>query len=252
MKRDIHWSYETLDFLKRGSVRPISKAFQRYLRRYCPPPAYVIDLTAGGLTLWDNMNWNSPPGQRYHLVFCDKKPQSDHVVKFDLMKEKDWNWWRGAAPSTWLESGVFDAAVIDSPYQFSPNQWLDRVRVSRSSIRGGNSGVPTTQKYQVHEVAWSFEEFVKVFKMVNEQLPHILKRGGILIVKIMTTHHNKVFYPNQSIIWALLSNMTQIDERIIQVQSSGGFAYAERAKKNHLRFMIFRNIPPTVHLSNIF
>lgn len=228
---DIHWAYETIELVRGSGHKPISTQFQRILRRYCPPPAKVIDLTAGSLSLWHNM----VDLRGYDLTFADKRPKTRDVEKYDMLKIP-WPWVDGGS------YGIYDGAVVDTPYQFSPREWEDRPRVITHKVG---------QKYGLHEVAWSLDEFTRALVAMNQMLPRLLKRDGLLLVKIMSTHMDQTFYPNQSIIWALLSNLTQVDERIVHIQSAGGFAYKERAKKNLLRFMVFRNRHPKVHLRTL-
>lgn len=234
MARDIHWSHETISLVSGQGTKPISKQFQRILARYCPPPARILDLTAGSLTLWHRV---SPS---YHLVLADKKPRTKDIIKFDMERipwEQQFNGELG---------GKFDALILDTPYQFSPGQWENRIRVTKLGVSGG-----VDHKYREHEVSWEFETFLACMRALNMEAPKLLVTDGLLLTKIMTTHHKGEFYPNQSIIWSLLSNLTQIDERITRIQSAGGFSYSERAKKNHLRFMLFRNRKPRIHLHNI-
>lgn len=178
---------QILDGVLARPFHSLENSFELILKTWIPPPAKILDPTAGPRWMWRNLldNSLSLDGElsKYEVVFGDIAPQSDEVRKVDATQL-----------SGVFEKGSFDGLVVDPPY--------------RRNVKGGRYDIERFKGDQ----NFNLDSF---FGHLNEQAYFVLKETGKLIVKIGDSRITGNFEPWDMIATKLLSNFV-LEDRVIR------------------------------------
>ena len=129
-----------------------AEVFKRCLNFYAPPPKMVIDLTHGPGKFYQKVSGG------YTIIGCDVRALKEIKVRNDCRMPP-------------FRNGMFDIAVMDTPYQFGGPRTK------------GESGIgDNVMEYAMVKKA---SEILELF--VDSEINRILTPEGVLIVKIMDT-----------------------------------------------------------------
>lgn len=207
-----------IDSVILGWKYPLSWAINQIIRKYYPPPATIIDLTAGKQLMHKSLfNQTLENNETYKMVFGDIRRLERCHFQADVKKIP-------------LKKNSGDIILFDPPYQ-SPNNRHQKWR-----------------KFEQDDRMAKFYGFIEqrdlelMFKRVNEEFYRILKPNGIIVAKIMDRHENGLFYPNHIILTNKFTNFILHDVIIYR------FIWARKripmpyAAKHHSYIMVFKKL----------
>lgn len=209
---------QILDGVLARPFHSLENSFELILRTWIPPPAKIIDPTAGQRWMWRNL---LEPSTRldqvdsgYTIIFGDIAPQVDDVIKLDA---------RNAYRPEWFE--FFDGEVVDPPY--------------RRNVTGGRYDI---EKFR-GDPNFDLEDF---FSRLNRDADMILKPTGKLIVKVGDARIGDNFEPWDMKATQLLTKF-ELKDRIVRrpfYQRKGApFKRNDRAILTHEWFLLYVKRP---------
>lgn len=183
----------------------IAEAFAEILRFYVPPPALVLDPTAGPRRMYKRLEDRTLDGFDYEFVFADVKSQltPNPHIRLDVRKLP-------------FRDGVFNAIVFDPPFL---EEWQE------------GWGDPRHEDYAY--TGWMKEDIYSLIVYANSEFARVLKPSGRLILKIQDQWINGIFYPHSDRAIALLWNFQLYDKILYRYYTSS--APLQRARYKHRR-----------------
>ena len=226
---------------------------KRMTEQWLPKGGRILDVTAGTLGYWWNLNCKKyalgadgkfflfSDAGKYDLVCCDAIPSLPKILE-EMIKRRD------TKPNSRLrylpvdiihkkdlliddysDLGKFDAEHFDPPYKigespFDPNQTTDKDGVViNSAWRGARSwGTHGLDRFTANLTVADFNDRVRA---LNKQAPWSLKKGGLLFVKVMNQNYSGKIVDHANTCKNELSNfelkMEYIYERMGQTNMGG-------------------------------
>jgi hypothetical protein len=153
LNRKFNW---VLSSLYHRPMVSIADVFTKILVTWIPPPAKILDPTAGPRRMYERlMNQTTLEGYKYDFTFGDIEPQAPDILKMDARE----------LPMDY--SGMFDGLIVDPPYNRD-------LRLDRKKIQAYKG----SREFDLKDfIDRSYDDFLRV-----------LKPKGRLIFKIGDNH----------------------------------------------------------------
>jgi DNA modification methylase len=184
--------------------------FQRILNFFVKEGSIVLDITYGRGLSWKDLKEN------YKIIKVDKRKLFDDVIKADFndyLKKK--------------ESNSVDCIYFDPPYYF-------KEKISNFDI---NDQMLNNEK----EVFWTEEEFRQALSTLQTEVPRVLKKDGIFIVKIMDGYIGKKYFPLAFELFnAMIKRMEPQGIFICPINKKDRIS--ELIRINHIYYLVFKNL----------
>lgn len=184
--------------------------FQRILNFFVKDGSIVLDITYGRGLSWKDLKEN------YKIIKVDKRKLFDDVVKADFndyLKKK--------------ESNSVDCIYFDPPYYF-------KEKISNFDI---NNQMLNNEE----EVFWTEEEFRQALSTLQIEVPRVLKKEGIFIVKIMDGYIGKKYFPLAFELFnAMIKRMEAQGIFICPINKKDKIS--ELIRINHIYYLVFKNL----------
>jgi len=203
--------------IKRGGKRKMltcfqettNLAFQNILKFFVKQNSLVLDITYGRGFSWKNLK------ETYKIIKIDKRKINDDVIQSDfndyLLKKED--------------SSV-DCIYFDPPYYF------------KEKIK--DYDIKKQMFNEEKEVFWTEDEFNQALNTLQNEVPRVLRKRGIIIIKMMDGYIGKYYYPNTFKVFNSLSNvMTSLGIFICPIQRKNPQNFI---RENHIYYVVFQNI----------
>lgn len=187
------------------------------LEFYLSEGSKILDITYGRGGLWQSVKKATP--QIFQLTTNDidlDSPAQHHYYFNDLLK---------------IPIRDFDAVVYDPPYLYG-----------RESFKLHNR---PNEAWTTNKTKWTVDLQVACAQELNKVLPHLLKKDGFLVVKIMDSRFKGQLVLNHKIIIDELTNF-QIRDIIIYARLGVGvFKNKKTPQTAHGFYLIFvLRVPP--------
>jgi len=191
-----------------------SRAFQMILKGFVRPPAKILDVTYGRGNSWKKFSQNTLVGT-YQIVKMD-------LVKYEGVELDEQGDHSKPLP---FENESFDAIYYDPPYYF------------REFVKGANLG---KHLYNINEeVFWTLQDFKASLRGLRKEVPRVLKKGGILICKIMDGYVGRKYFPNSFCVFSSFSSiLVPVGHFIVPIQRIN---YPDSVRVNHINYFVFKN-----------
>ena len=192
-----------------------AKAFQKILTHFVIPPAKILDITYGNGNSWKGFEFNTLNG-KYELTKCDIRKEKDIDLLIDIRKP---------LPNEFTES--FDCVYFDPPYYFKET-------VKDFNIEGN-------MYEEEEEVFWTEKDMQKALQILKTEIPRVLKKGGVLITKIMDGYQGKdTYFPNHYIFYNIFTIFLKPEATFIVPIHRRNIPNI--IKTNHIYYQVFKKL----------
>lgn len=171
------WS--VIDGMRTG----IAEAFAEILRFYVPPPALILDPTAGTRIMYKRLEDRTLDGRDYEFIFGDIKAQltPNPHIRLDAARLP-------------FRENTFDAVVFDPPFM---DHWADFTDSRQDAYA---------------YTGWAKEDIYSLIVYANSEFARVLKPSAYLILKIQDQWIDGTFYPHSDRAITLLWNFQLYDK----------------------------------------
>ena len=187
--------------------------FRNILEFYLPDNSKILDVTYGGGKLWDSVNSYSYP--KYDLIKndIDLEQETDYHLEFGDLEQ--------------IKETPFDAIIYDPPYKYDTKSFSFYDRPDYD--------------WKSNKSLWTLESQKGCAKILNAVIPRILKKNGLVVVKIMDVRVDGKLIPNHDIIINEFSSL-ELKDIIIYVRLGVGvFKNKSSPQTAHGYYLIFKN-----------
>ena len=189
--------------------------FRHILEFYLPDDSKILDVTYGSGKLWQTVNAYSYPKYKLIKNDVDVEQKTDYHLSFDELEQ--------------IKEKPFDAIIYVPPYKYDVKSYSFYERPDYD--------------WKANKSLWMLESQVGCARELNKVFPKILKKGGIVIVKIMDVRVKGKLIPNHDLIIREFNNL-ELSDIIIYVRLGVGvFKNNTSPQTAHGYYLIFRNAP---------
>ena len=187
--------------------------FRHILEFYLEDESKILDATYGSGKLWTTVNSTTP--HKYTLIKNDIDLEQDvdyHLEFEDLDKIKE-------CP--------FDAVIYDPPYKYDTKSFSFHERPDYDC--------------KSNKSLWKLESQIGCARTINDVFPKILKKDGLVIVKIMDVRVKGRLIQNHQLIIKEFTNLQLLSEIIYVRLGVGVFKNKVSPQTAHGYYLVFRN-----------
>ena len=192
--------------------------FRHILEFYLEDDSNILDVTYGSGKLWMTVNSTTP--HKYNLTKND----------IDLEQEVDYH--LGFDELTKIKEKPFDAIIYDPPYKYDTKSFTLQDRPDYD--------------WKQNKTLWTLKSQIGCAETLNEIFPKILKKEGLVIVKIMDVRVRGKLIQNHQIIIEAFTNLELISEIIYVRLGVGVFKNRVSPQTAHGYYLIFKNKYQTI------
>ena len=216
-------------------LQPQAEILADLLQAYYPKGAKVIDFTYGTGGLWWKVKESPLLAPLYPITACDAAPNKKlagvgNIHKKDLLRDD------------YSDLGLHDVGVFDPPYLIGrgsfdvPNA---KKGVVPTALQGPRSwSQDELGKYTTNRTVTDFNQRVEGLR---QRAPQAIKRGGLLLVKVMDVRNNGSLVPHHvSCINILSKSFDYIDTGIYIRQGATTWKPKEGLQGLHGYWLVFR------------
>ena len=187
--------------------------FRHILEFYLEDNSKILDVTYGSGKLWLSVNAYSPP--KYNLIKndIDSEQEVDYHLEFEDLDK--------------IEESPFDAIIYDPPYKYDTKSFSFHERPDYD--------------WKSNKSLWSLESQIGCARTMNTMFPKLLKKDGLVIVKIMDVRVKGTLIQNHELIIKEFTNLELISEIIYVRLGVGVFKNKVSPQTAHGYYLVFRN-----------
>jgi len=186
--------------------------FRHILEFYLEDEAKILDVTYGSGGLWQSVNHTSVPNYNLTKNDIDLERETDYHLSFDDLEK--------------IEEKPFDAIIYDPPYKYDSKSFALQNRPNYD--------------WKSNMTLWTLKSQIGCAETLNEVIPKILKKDGLVIVKIMDVRFKGKLIQNHQIIIDAFSNLELISEIIYVRLGVGIFKNKVSPQTAHGYYLIFQ------------
>ena len=192
--------------------------FRHIIEFYLNDESKILDITYGSGKLWMSVNNTSPP--KYNLIKndIDQEQKVDYHLEFSDLEQ--------------IIEKPFDAIIYDPPYKYDEKSFSLQDRVDYD--------------WKSNKTLWTLKSQRGCAETLNETLPKILKKDGLVIVKIMDVRVKGKLIQNHQILIDAFTNLELISEIIYVRLGVGVFKNKVSPQTAHGYYLIFKNKYQTI------